>query len=160
MTGTKRNYSEITPEIEKLARLCESDTHIEPEMYIKYNVYRGLRDLNGKGVLTGLTEISEIHAKDIKDGVEVPSQGKLYCRGYDIEDIVRGYNTKTLWFRGSYLFTAVRRTSVTGRSRRVLFCACRIPFAADVVRSRPYYESAKRKYDEFNGAQRPYDVFI
>jgi citrate synthase len=94
LTGTKRNYSEITPEIEKLARLCESDTHIEPEMYIKYNVYRGLRDLNGKGVLTGLTEISEIHAKDIKDGVEVPSQGKLYCRGYDIEDIVRGYNTK------------------------------------------------------------------
>lgn len=94
MTGTKRDFSEITPQIEKLARLCERDTHIEPDMYIKYNVYRGLRDLNGKGVLTGLTEISEIHAKDVKDGVEVPSRGKLYYRGYDIEDIVRGYGTK------------------------------------------------------------------
>lgn len=94
MTGTKRDYSEITPEIEKLARLCESDTHIEPDMYKKYNVYRGLRDLNGKGVLTGLTEISEIYAKDNKDGVEVPTHGKLFYRGYDIEDIVRGYGTK------------------------------------------------------------------
>ena len=52
------DYSAITPEIKALTKLCLADNVIEPEMYVKYAVNRGLRDLNGNGVLTGLTEIS------------------------------------------------------------------------------------------------------
>lgn len=86
----KRNYSIITPEIKKLAGLCERDSYIEPSMYLQYNVYRGLRDLNGNGVLTGLTEISEIQAKEIANGKEKPCKGRLFYRGYDIKDLVGG----------------------------------------------------------------------
>ena len=55
----KRNCLVVTDEIKNLADLCVKDSIIEPQMYKKYNVNRGLRDLNGKGVLTGLTEISK-----------------------------------------------------------------------------------------------------
>ena len=53
-------YSEITPEMEALANLCVKNGKIDPELYAKYDVKRGLRDINGNGVLTGLTDISEI----------------------------------------------------------------------------------------------------
>ena len=87
----KRNYSEITPEIEALTRLCEKSDYIEPSMYSEYNVYRGLRDLNGKGVLTGLTEISEVRAKDDAGN---PCPGELYYRGYDVKELVRGFTAE------------------------------------------------------------------
>ena len=86
-----RNYSEITPEIAKLAELCGGNSIIEPELYIQHKVNRGLRDLNGKGVLTGLTEVSEIKSTEVIDGVEHPCYGKLYYRGVDVEDLVKGF---------------------------------------------------------------------
>lgn len=89
----KRDYSEITPALRALAELCESDTVIEQEMFQKYNVFRGLRNNEGKGVLTGLTEISEIVAKKEVNGKEVPCRGKLFYRGYNVEDLVRGFMT-------------------------------------------------------------------
>ena len=54
---------EITPQINKLSRICMERDKIEPDLYISYDVKRGLRDLNGKGVLAGLTNISEVYAK-------------------------------------------------------------------------------------------------
>lgn len=61
-------------------------------LYDKYEVKRGLRDLNGKGVLTGLTEISEIHASDIdENGISHPCDGKLFYRGVNVEDIIAGF---------------------------------------------------------------------
>lgn len=90
----KRNYAEITPEITRMAKLCESSDYIEPSMYSDYRVFRGLRDLNGKGVLTGLTEISEIHAKDSDGkGGEIPCAGELFYRGYDVKELVRGFTS-------------------------------------------------------------------
>ncbi|HAZ18918.1 MAG TPA: citrate synthase [Clostridiales bacterium] len=89
--STKRNYAEIIPEVKRMADLCISDNVIEPSMYVLYNVYRGLRDINGKGVLTGLTEISEIQSKKKVKGKEVPCKGKLYYRGYHIQDLVNGF---------------------------------------------------------------------
>ena len=53
-------YSEITPEILSLTKLAESTSKIDPALYTKYDVKRGLRDINGKGVLAGLTDISTI----------------------------------------------------------------------------------------------------
>ncbi len=88
----KRNYSAITPDILDLAVLCETSDYIEPEMYRKYQVNRGLRDLNGKGVLTGLTEISEVHAKDQgENGEEIPCAGQLFYRGYNVKDLTQGF---------------------------------------------------------------------
>ncbi len=82
-------YSEIKPEIRRLAVLCEESSRIDPALYGKYDVKRGLRDLNGKGVLTGLTNISEITSSKIVDGKSVPCEGKLYYRGYNVEELVR-----------------------------------------------------------------------
>jgi citrate synthase len=84
------NYNDVTPEVERLAALALNNSSINPDDYIKYDVKRGLRDLNGKGVVAGLTEISDIVAKKIVDGKEVPCEGKLYYRGVDVENLVRG----------------------------------------------------------------------
>ena len=84
------NYSEITPEILALADKCQEST-IDPTLYDKYEVKRGLRDLNGHGVLTGLTEVGEIEAYITKDGVSTPTEGHLYYRGYDLYDLVDGF---------------------------------------------------------------------
>lgn len=84
------NYSEITPEIYALANKCQDST-IEPSLYDKYEVKRGLRDVNGHGVLTGLTEVGEIEAYITKDGVSTPTEGHLYYRGYDLYDLVNGF---------------------------------------------------------------------
>lgn len=83
--------NDITPEILKYSSLCTDNCRIEPQLYIEHKVNRGLRDLNGKGVLTGLTEISEIVSKKIVNGEEVPCRGKLYYRGYDVEQLVAGF---------------------------------------------------------------------
>ena len=86
----KRNYAELTPEILELSELCRKRGVIEPSLYAEHKVNRGLRDLNGKGVLTGLTEISEVCAKKTVDGEEYPCDGKLFYRGYDVEKLVAG----------------------------------------------------------------------
>ena len=89
----KNKYAlfEITPEIEHFAELCEKNMTIEKDLYSKYEVKRGLRDVNGKGVLAGLTNISDVCATKIVDGKEVPCAGNLYYRGYNIKDLVRGF---------------------------------------------------------------------
>ena len=75
-------YSEIKPEVRMFADMCVENSRIDPELYLKYDVKRGLRDLNGKGVLTGLTNISEIISSKTVDGKSVPCEGELYYRGY------------------------------------------------------------------------------
>lgn len=85
------NFSAITEDIKKLTSLCISTSSINPELYLKYDVKRGLRDRFGKGVLTGLTEIGEVKAYTIDDDEIVPCEGKLYYRGYDIDQIVDGF---------------------------------------------------------------------
>ena len=82
-------YSEIKPEVRMFAGMCVENSRIDPELYVKYDVKRGLRDLNGKGVLTGLTNISEIISSKTVDGKSVPCEGELYYRGYSVEELVR-----------------------------------------------------------------------
>ena len=84
------NYCDITPEIEALAAQSLQNSSIDAGDYVRYDVKRGLRDLNGKGVLAGLTEISDIIAKKMVDGQEIPCDGKLYYRGIDVEKLVAG----------------------------------------------------------------------
>lgn len=84
-------FSRLTSEILELSALCESNSNIDPKLYDKYDVKRGLRDLSGKGVLTGLTEICDIISSEIIDGEEHPCEGKLYYRGIDVEELVEGF---------------------------------------------------------------------
>lgn len=88
---TDNIFFENSPKIQELARKCEENNAIDKELYTKYEVKRGLRDLNGKGVLAGLTNISDVCAKKIVNGEEVPCAGSLYYRGYNIKDIVKGF---------------------------------------------------------------------
>ena len=81
-------YSEITPEILNLAKQSYETSQINQELYTKYEVKRGLRDINGKGVLAGLTDISEVRSCIVVDSEMIPCEGKLFYRGYDIEDLV------------------------------------------------------------------------
>ncbi len=85
------SFSEITPEIIRLAKLSEQAGVIDSELFTKYEVKRGLRDLNGKGVLAGLTNISDVKATEIVNGVSVPAHGRLIYRGYDVKDLVGGF---------------------------------------------------------------------
>ena len=95
----ENEFSTITPQILDLAEKCKSNSYIDPELYSKYEVKRGLRDINGKGVLTGLTEIAEVKSYTIDDNEMIPCEGKLYYRGYDIEDLVTGFvNDKRFGF--------------------------------------------------------------
>ncbi|GAA6493554.1 citrate/2-methylcitrate synthase [Candidatus Bariatricus faecipullorum] len=90
-TSREQILFDISPEIRRLAELCEKNNEIDKELYTKYEVKRGLRDLNGKGVLAGLTNISDVCAKKIVNGEEVPCEGNLYYRGYNIKDLVKGF---------------------------------------------------------------------
>lgn len=85
------DFSKVTPELYALSQKCCKDGKIDPSLYAKYEVKRGLRDLNGKGVLAGLTEISEVCSSCVENGKTVPCDGKLFYRGYDVEDIVGGF---------------------------------------------------------------------
>lgn len=71
---------------EKYIELCKKNKQINPDLYAEYDVKRGLRDINGRGVMAGLTEIGEVKASE--NGK--PCRGKLYYHGYDIEDLIRG----------------------------------------------------------------------
>lgn len=83
----KKDYSVIPPEVRELVKNSFEKNMIDKELYSKYKVNRGLRDENGIGVLTGLTEISEVCAKD-ENGR--PIDGELFYRGYNVKDLARG----------------------------------------------------------------------
>jgi citrate synthase len=86
-----RDFSTMEPEIFDMAKMCEENFKIPVELYGKYEVKRGLRDISGQGVLTGLTEVSEIRSYAMIDRDMIPIDGKLYYRGVNIEDIVKGF---------------------------------------------------------------------
>lgn len=88
----KNQYSAITPQIRHLAELSVKNNHIKPDMYVKNNVKRGLRDQDGNGVVTGLTEISTILSKEKKpDGTAVPCEGRLFYRGINVKELCDGF---------------------------------------------------------------------
>lgn len=91
MSKIDPKFSKITPEIVRLAQTAKDVGYIDPALYEKYHVKRGLRDVNGQGVLTGLTEIAEVHSYSIVDAEYVPCEGRLFYRGIDIEEMVDSY---------------------------------------------------------------------
>ena len=85
---------ENTETIARWTGELKTQTTLDPALYDAYGVKRGLRDKNGKGVLAGLTGISQVQGKQLADGKEVPCEGKLYYRGYSIFDLVRGESSR------------------------------------------------------------------
>ncbi len=82
-------FSEVTPEILKLSEKCSRG--IDPALFKRYAVKRGLREDTGEGVLVGLTEISKVVSYVIEDRAMIPCDGRLYYRGINIEDLVNGF---------------------------------------------------------------------
>lgn len=88
MTLNKENMKALT---DKYAKMCGENDTVEQNLFAEYGVKRGLRDINGKGVLTGITNISRVESTQIIDGKSVPCPGRLFYRGYNIEDLVNGF---------------------------------------------------------------------
>lgn len=78
--------------------ICRKNDNIAPRLFEEYGVNRGLRDENGNGVLTGLTNISKIKSSKIVDGKKVPCEGELWYRGYRVEDLIGSLGTEELGF--------------------------------------------------------------
>jgi citrate synthase len=85
------NFSNVSPLIQKYTEICVANSNIDPNLYTTYDVKRGLRDLSGKGVLAGLTEISEIESNIEENGKMIPAEGRLFYRGFDVNDITDGF---------------------------------------------------------------------
>jgi citrate synthase len=78
--------------------ICKENSMIDPSLFERYGVKRGLRDKNGKGVLAGLTTISSVQSTEEINGESVPCEGKLFYRGYNIHDLVKGFLNKRFGF--------------------------------------------------------------
>ena len=87
-------YCEITPALLALKEQWEKKNYIDPRLYKEYNVKRGLRDEDGRGVLTGLTRVAEIQSYQVTSGADgehiIPADGMLYYRGIDCLELVKG----------------------------------------------------------------------
>ena len=95
---------ELDSQYEELVQYCKKSGTIDQSLYMEYDVKRGLRDSNGKGVLTGLTEISDVVAFDIIDGEPVPCDGRLYFQGQNVNNLVRkAHNRRFLFEETTYL---------------------------------------------------------
>ncbi len=88
-----RNYSSISDKIYELSDKSIKNSSIDPALYTVHEVKRGLRDLDGKGVVTGLTEISTILSSKNINGESVPCDGELYYRGINVRDLVNGFES-------------------------------------------------------------------
>ncbi|MBQ1977812.1 MAG: citrate/2-methylcitrate synthase [Ruminococcus sp.] len=143
LTPKFNSYSQNSPTIEKLCTKCIENSCIDADLYAKFDVKRGLRDLNGKGVLTGLTEVSEIRQNKIVDGEVVPTDGKLFYRGININDLIAGFAAdgrygfeETIYL---LLFGELPTAEDLGEFRKLLASYCTLPknFVRDVVMKAP-----------------------
>ena len=102
MSSLKRSMMELDPkrdkEFDEFVKYCMTSGVINQNLYVEYDVKRGLRDSDGKGVLTGLTEISDVNAYDMVDGTKIPADGSLYYQGYNVMDLVKGMESRRYAF--------------------------------------------------------------
>ncbi len=85
-----QKYETIQRYTEKMAQVCRENDAVSPGLFRELGVKAGLRDENGQGVLAGLTNISEVKAFEMIDGVKTPCDGRLLYRGYDVKDLIQG----------------------------------------------------------------------
>ncbi len=92
------DIEELKEEMEVLEEQLMHNHRIDPNLYLEYDVKRGLRDANGKGVLTGLTEISDVTGYELSNGRQIPSEGHLYYQGIDVCDLIKGLEGRKYGF--------------------------------------------------------------
>lgn len=98
--------------IYKLSEEMKEATRIDTELFSKFDVKRGLRNEDGTGVLVGLTRIGNVVGYErVPGGGLKPIPGKLFYRGYDVEDFSRYNQRETLWLRRSGLPIAFRTSA-------------------------------------------------
>ena len=124
------------------AQLCREADQIDQSLFEKYEVQRGLRDKNGNGVLTGLTNISRIESFKMVDGAKTPCDGKLWYRGYDCIELVKGFSQKRFGFEEvAYLllFGELPNEEELKTFRHVLAAERTLPtnFTRDVIMKAP-----------------------
>lgn len=128
--------------LNEYAKLCREADRLEPEMFDRYEVQRGLRDKNGNGVVTGLTNISRIDSFKMVDGVKTPCEGKLWYRGYDCIELVKGFRGKHAGFEEvAYLllFGQLPNAQQMKEFREILAANRTLPtnFTRDVIMKAP-----------------------
>ena len=137
--AVKENVLEFTS---KYGDVCRQADYIPQELFDEYGVQRGLRDKNGNGVLTGLTNISRIEAFKKVNGVKVPCDGKLWYRGYDVIDLVRGFSQKRYGFEETaylLIFGKLPNEAELAEFKSVLGASRTLPtnFMRDVIMKAP-----------------------
>lgn len=153
-------FSDITPDIVRLADLSRQAGIIEQELFTKYEVKRGLRDLNGKGVLAGLTTISDVRANKIVNGEQVPTHGELFYRGYNVKDLVKGFTAdgRFGFEEVAYLllFDALPDAEELSKFKDLLGFYRSLPtsFVRDIIMK------ALPRYDEYTGKKCPDALFL
>ena len=95
------DYAAIEKEARIFTEECVTNNRIDPALFAQYDIKRGLRDKNGNGVLAGITNISRIDAFEMRNGQKVPCEGKLWYRGYNVYDLIRGLKGKRYAFEGA-----------------------------------------------------------
>lgn len=140
MSKTREEMNEY---INHQAVVCQNNCEIDKELYTELGVKRGLRDVDGVGVLAGLTNISCIQSSKMEDGKKVPCDGRLFYRGYDIYDLVNGFMK-----RNEYGFEEITYLLLFGKLpdrkqmeefREILASSMTLPknFARDVILKAP-----------------------
>ncbi len=137
--AVKENVLEFTS---KYGDVCRQADYIPQELFDEYGVQRGLRDKNGNGVLTGLTNISRIEAFKKVNGEKVPCDGKLWYRGYDVIDMVRGFSQKRYGFEETaylLIFGKLPNEAELAEFKSVLGASRTLPtnFMRDVIMKAP-----------------------
>ena len=92
------NTEMLEEEIDTLEHELMKNHRINPNLYVEYDVKRGLRDSAGKGVLTGLTEIYDVCAYNLIEGRQIPAEGRLYYQGINVYDLVKGLKGRKYGF--------------------------------------------------------------
>lgn len=126
-------------------KLCAENDRISRDLYQELGVKAGLRDENGNGVLTGLTNISEVKAFEYKDGEKRPCDGKLLYRGYDVRDLINGSSGQKFAFEEAaylLLFGDLPAEPQLKEFCDVLAESCDMPtnFTRDVIMKAPSYD--------------------
>ena len=131
---------------DKYSKICVDNNAIDVGLFDEYGVKRGLRDKNGKGVLSGLTNISMIKSSEEVDGKSVPCEGQLYYRGYNIYDLVRGFkkDNRFGFDECAYLllFGSLPDREQLADFKRTLGCSMTLPtnFVRDVIMKAPSHD--------------------
>jgi citrate synthase len=140
---TLEDYCRITPEIEGLVQRWDAHRHIDAKLYERYDVKRGLRDANGRGVLASLTRISEVKGYTVDGNDTIPCEGVLYYRGYDVRELVKGSVSENRYgFEETaylLLFGELPTAEQLSSFRAMLMEYCSLPknFVRDVVMKAP-----------------------